>query len=312
MSVAPGRTELGLVREHLMGFQDRVCAALEAVEAESAGQACRFDARELPGERGGVSRPRVLSGGQVVEKAGVHFSHALGSALPAAATERRPELAGRRFEAVSTSLIVHPRNPYAPTTHANFRFFIAEREGAAPVWWFGGGFDLTPIYGFDEDCREWHGKAREACADEATYRRLKARCDEYFFLPHRDETRGIGGLFFDDWSEGGFAAAFAFVQRASAAFLEAYVPILRRRLGAKFGERERAHQLIRRGRYVEFNLLYDRGTRYGLQSGGRVESILASLPPLVRWDYDVVPEPDSPEALLRERYLVPRDWLGGN
>ena len=289
------------VETYLLRLQDQICAALEAEDG-----AARFRETALEGERGARARPRVLSDGPVIERAAVNFSHTKGESLPATATERRPELAGRRFEAVSVSLIVHPRNPYAPTSHANFRFFIASAEGEAPVWWFGGGFDLTPYYGFEEDAVHWHRTARAAC--EPFYDDFKARCDAYFFLPHRGEPRGIGGIFFDDWNEGGFEASFALLRSAGDHYVPAYVPILARRKHAPYGEREREFQLYRRGRYVEFNLVYDRGTRFGLQAGGRTESILASLPPVVTWKYDWTPEPGTEEARLYEVFLKPRDW----
>jgi coproporphyrinogen III oxidase len=237
-----------------------------------------------------------------------------GSALPPSASVQRPELAGRSFEGLGVSLVFHPRNPYAPTTHMNVRFFIAEKEGSEPVWWFGGGFDLTPYYGFEEDAIHWHRTAREACAPfgPEAYPRYKQWCDEYFFLRHRGEPRGIGGLFFDDLNEGGFERCFAVLRSVGDHFLPAYLPILRRRKDTPYGERERDFQLYRRGRYVEFNLVWDRGTLFGLQSGGRTESILMSLPPLVRWRYNWQPEPGTPEARLYEEFLRPRDWAGGD
>ena len=294
-----------LVRDYLTTLQDRICARFEAYEPRA-----RFRRDELEDDRGGLSRPRVLEGGEVLERAGVMFSHTLGDALPAAATARRPDLAGRRYEAVSVSLITHPANPYAPTSHMNVRYFGAHADGEEPIWWFGGGFDLTPYYGFDEDAVHWHATARDALAPfgAETYARFKAQCDEYFFLRHRGEPRGIGGVFFDDWAEGGFERAFALMRAVGDHYLPAYAPILERRKDTPYGERERAWQLYRRGRYVEFNLIQDRGTLFGLQAGGRVESILASMPPEVSWRYDLVPEPGSAEARLVERYLVPRDW----
>jgi coproporphyrinogen III oxidase len=297
------------VRGYLVGLQDRICAGLEGQERSAA----RFVGEEIPGEGGGLARPRVLSDGAQIEKSAVHFTHAVGRHLPPAATDRRPELAGRSFEAVSLSLIVHPRNPYAPTTHMNLRFFTAHAPDAQPVWWIGGGFDLTPCYGFEADAVHWHRTARDACRAHGPdlYARFKKTCDEYFYLPHRGELRGVGGLFFDDFVLGDFAASFALVQSVGDHFLPAYLPILERRSSQPHGERERAFQLVRRGRYAEFNLLYDRGTRYGLQSGRRVESVLASLPPLAAWRYDFQPEPGSPEARLAETFLTPRDWLAG-
>jgi len=306
MSTQPG---VGVVREYLMGLQDRICQAIEDVDGTAA-----FTREELPRPGGGVSRPRVLSDGPVCEKAAVNFTHTTGNRMPPAATERRPDLTGGSYEAVSVSLIVHPRNPYAPTSHANFRFFIARPpdESAEPVWWFGGGFDLTPYYGFEEDAVSWHRTAREACAPfgDDLYGRFKKACDEYFYLPHREEPRGVGGLFFDDFSEQGFEHSFGFVRSVAEAYLSAYLPILERRKDTPYGEREREFQLYRRGRYVEFNLLYDRGTRFGLQAATRVESVLASMPPLVAWRYDWSPEPGSPEEALYRDFLRPRDWLG--
>lgn len=288
------------VREYFMALQDRIVAALEAIDGR-----VRFIREEVPGPAGTLSRPRVLEDGAEIEKAAVQFTHSRGPSLPPAATERNPELAGHGFQAAAISLIVHPRNPYAPTTHANLRFFLVEAE--TPVWYFGGGFDLTPYYGFEEDAVHWHETARAAAG--AHYQRLKQACDEYFFLPHRQECRGIGGLFFDDWTEGGFDAAFSFTRSIGDHFLPAYEPIIRRRISMPFGARERDWQLYRRGRYAEFNLVIDRGTKYGLQSGRRVESVLASLPPLVKWKYNHRPEPGSAEDRLYTHFLPPRDWV---
>ncbi|MGD2113989.1 MAG: oxygen-dependent coproporphyrinogen oxidase [Acidobacteriota bacterium] len=300
-----GRPEEDRVRDYLTGLQDRITAALE----EEDGERFREDAWERPA--GGGGRSRVLEGGGLFEKAGINFSEVAGEGLPASATARRPELAGRSFRAMGVSLVLHPENPHVPTSHANVRFFLAEKAGEPPVWWFGGGFDLTPYYPFEEDARHWHRVAREACTPfgEDVYPRFKAWCDEYFYLQHREEARGVGGLFFDDLDEWGFERCFAFMRSVGDAFLPAYLPIVRKRRGIAWGEREREFQLYRRGRYVEFNLIYDRGTLFGLQSGGRTESILMSLPPLVRWDYDRHPEPGSREARLTEM-LKPRDWLG--
>lgn len=300
------RPDIGAVERYLRDLQERISAALQAEEPDGR----RFS-EELIEDPGTWSRPRVLSDGETFEKAAVHCSVLRADHLPPAATVRRPELAGRGFEAVSLSLIVHPRNPYVPTSHLNLRFFLARAEQAEPLWWFGGGFDLTPIYPFEEDVLHWHRTARAACEPFGAdlYPRLKRACDEYFFLPHRDEARGVGGLFFDDFTEGGFATGFALLQSVGDHWPTAYLPIVQRRKRTPYGARERDFQLYRRGRYVEFNLLQDRGTRYGLQSGGRVESILASLPPLVRWRYDWRPVPGSPEAALTERFLRPRDWL---
>jgi coproporphyrinogen III oxidase len=300
--------DLAAVRTYLLDLQDRVCTA---VEAEDGVARFAEDSWERP--EGGGGRSRVLSEGAVFEQAGVGFSHVFGPGLPASATAQRPELAGRSFQALGVSLVFHPRNPYAPTTHMNVRFFLAEKEGTDPVWWFGGGFDLTPYYGFEEDAVHFHRTARAACEPfgPEVYPRYKRWCDEYFFLRHRSEPRGIGGLFFDDLHEWGFDRCFAFQRAVGDHFLPAYLPILRRRKDTPYGERERDFQLYRRGRYVEFNLVWDRGTLFGLQSGGRTESILMSLPPLVRWRYGWTPEPGTPEARLYEDFLRPRDWAEG-
>jgi coproporphyrinogen III oxidase len=294
------------VRDYLSGLQARICDALEAQDG-----AARFAGEESSEPGGTLARPRVLEGGPLIEKAAVNFTHARGARLPAPATASRPELAGAAFEAVSLSLIVHPRNPYVPTTHMNLRLFTAAPTGHAPLWWFGGGFDLTPYYGFDEDCVHWHAQARAACAPlgPGAWARFKKECDAYFFLKHRGEPRGIGGIFFDDLAAPDFETVFAFVRSVGDHFLPAYLPIVERRMATPFGERERDFQLWRRGRYVEFNLIYDRGTKYGIESGRRIESVLASMPPEVRWRYDWHPAPGSPEARLAERYLVPRDWV---
>jgi coproporphyrinogen III oxidase len=303
-----GPVDIAAVRGYLLGLQDRICAA---VEAEDGGARFAEDSWERPG--GGGGRSRVLAEGAVFEQAGVGFSHVFGSGLPPSATAHRPDLAGRGFEAIGVSLVFHPRNPYAPTTHMNVRFFLAEKEGHEPVWWFGGGFDLTPYYGFEEDAVHFHRTAREACEPfgPETYPRYKTWCDEYFFLRHRNEPRGIGGLFFDDLHERGFDRSFAFLRSVGDHLLPAYLPIVERRKDTPYGERERDFQLYRRGRYVEFNLVWDRGTLFGLQSGGRTESILMSLPPLVRWRYGWEPEPGTPEARLYEEFLRPRDWAEG-
>ncbi|GAA0795042.1 oxygen-dependent coproporphyrinogen oxidase [Marinobacterium sediminicola] len=295
-----------LVKEYLLDLQDRICSALEQADGEG-----RFVEDSWERAEGGGGRTRVISKGAVIEKGGVNFSHVHGDALPASATAHRPELAGRRFEAMGVSLVIHPHNPYVPTSHANVRFFIAEKEGEEPVWWFGGGFDLTPYYGNDDDCRHWHQVAHDACAPfgEDIYPRFKQWCDDYFFLKHRQEPRGIGGLFFDDLNELGFERSFALMQSIGDAYVPAIVPIIEKRKETPYGERQRDFQLHRRGRYVEFNLVWDRGTLFGLQSGGRTESILMSLPPEVRWDYDWKPEPGTEEAQLYDRYLQPRNWL---
>ena len=299
-----GAVDREAVKAWLLGLQDRICAALE--QADGAGH-FRRDAWQRA--EGGGGESRVLRDGALLEQGGVNFSHVMGKNLPPSATQHRPELAGASFEAMGLSLVLHPLNPYVPTTHMNVRFFIADRAGQAPLWWFGGGFDLTPYYPFDEDVLHWHRTARAACPDETTYAAHKKWCDEYFYLRHRGETRGVGGLFFDDLNAGGFETCFAYQQSVGDAFLPAWLPIAERRRGLDWGERERRFQLYRRGRYVEFNLVHDRGTLFGLQSGGRTESILMSLPPLVRWEYDWHPETGSPEARLYADFLRPRDWL---
>lgn len=297
--------DIDAVKAYLLGLQDAICNALAAED----GCGFREDAWQRPG--GGGGRSRVLEQGNVFEKAGVNFSHVFGDGLPASATAQRPELVGRRFQALGVSLVIHPRNPYAPTSHANVRFFIAEKEGAEPVWWFGGGFDLTPYYGRREDVEHWHRSAQAACVafGDDVYPRFKQWCDEYFYLKHRQEPRGVGGLFFDDLNAWGFSQSFAFMRSVGDHFIPAYLPIVQRRRAQPYGEREREFQLYRRGRYVEFNLVYDRGTIFGLQTGGRTESILMSLPPLVSWRYDWQPEPDSAEAELYAVYLKPQEWI---
>ena len=293
------------VSTYLVSLQNRICAELEQLDGKAAFVR---DAWERPGGGGGESR--VLAGGNVFEQAGVGYSHVFGNKMPPSATRTRPELAGKQFQAVGVSLVLHPVNPYVPTTHANFRFFTAGTD--EPIWWFGGGFDLTPYYPFHEDVIHWHKTARAACEPfgEDLYPHYKNWCDEYFFLKHRGETRGVGGLFFDDVNEKGFDRSFEFVQSVAEAFLRAYKPIVQKRVMHPFGDRQRDFQLYRRGRYVEFNLIYDRGTLFGLQSGGRTESILMSLPPQVRWAYNWKPEPGSAEEKLYTDYLKPRDWLG--
>lgn len=262
-------------------------------------------------DAGGGGRSRVMREGEVFEQAGINFSHVYGASLPPSASANRPELAGRSFQAMGNSLVIHPLNPYVPTTHMNIRFFVAEKDDEAPIWWFGGGFDLTPYYGFEEDARHWHATAKKACIDfgDDVYAKYKKWCDEYFYLKHRDEPRGIGGLFFDDLNEWGFDRCFGFMQSIGDHFLRAYMPIVERRKDTPYGEREREFQLYRRGRYVEFNLVYDRGTLFGLQSGGRTESILMSLPPRVRWQYNWHPGSGTAEAELYEVYLRPREWV---
>ena len=299
--------QLDVVKDYLLSLQNRIVSELEHIDG---GASFLEDSWTREGGGGGCSR--VLRNGGVFEQAGVNFSHVFGSELPPSATKTRPELAGQAFQAVGVSLVLHPHNPYIPTTHANFRFFTAAVEDENPVWWFGGGYDLTPYYPFHEDVVEWHSHAKSACDPfgDDCYARYKKCCDEYFFLKHRNETRGVGGLFFDDLNEPDFDSSFAFLQSTGDSFMSAYVPIVKRREKHPFGERQRDFQLYRRGRYVEFNLIYDRGTIFGLQSGGRTESILMSLPPKVRWEYDWHPEPGSPEAVLYSDYLRPRDWLG--
>ena len=294
------------VKSYLLQLQDTICAEL----AEEDGEA-DFLTDEWQRPEGGGGRSRVLTEGAVFERAGVNFSHVRGASLPPSASASRPELAGRSFQAMGVSLVIHPRNPHVPTSHANVRMFVAEKPGEVPVWWFGGGYDLTPYYGYREDCVSWHRVAADACAQFGgdVYPRFKAWCDEYFYLKHRREPRGIGGLFFDDLNEWDFATCFAFMRSVGDSYLKAYRPIVQRRKDQAFSDSERHFQLYRRGRYVEFNLVYDRGTLFGLQSDGRTEAILMSLPPLVRWEYDYRPAPGSREAELTEFYLQDRDWL---
>lgn len=303
MSNAPDKAA---VKAYLLDLQDRICNALAA---EDGGAGFVEDSWERA--EGGGGRTRVLASGPVIEKGGVNFSHVHGTQMPASATAHRPELAGRAFEAMGVSLVIHPNNPYVPTSHANVRFFIAEKEGAEPVWWFGGGYDLTPYYGNEADVIHWHQTAKNACEPfgEEVYPRYKKWCDEYFYLRHRKEARGVGGLFFDDLNEWGFDKSFAFLRAVGDSYVAAYQPIVAARKAMTYGERERQFQLYRRGRYVEFNLVFDRGTLFGLQTGGRTESILMSLPPLVRWEYDYNPAPGSAEAELYEKFLPERDWL---
>jgi coproporphyrinogen III oxidase len=332
--------DITAVRHYLLGLQDRICTALAEVDGkeqfrednwerpEGGGRsrhpasatapgvalppASMQSSRDIGTSVCGSGRSRVLTEGAVFEQAGVNFSHVFGKTLPPSATAHRPELAGRAWQALGVSLVVHPRNPYVPTSHMNVRFFVAEKEGMEPMWWFGGGFDLTPYYGFEEDSVHWHRTARAACEPSGAdyYPRFKKWCDEYFFLKHRNEMRGVGGLFFDDLHEPDFGHCFGFIQSVGDHFLPAYLPIVQKRKDTPYGERERDFQLYRRGRYVEFNLVYDRGTLFGLQSGGRTESILMSLPPLVKWRYNWRPDPGTPEARLYDEFLKPRDWLG--
>ena len=293
--------DIAAVKQYLLDLQDQICTAIEQCDGGA-----RFV--EDKWERG---RSRVMTDGALIEKGGVNFSHVQGDSMPASATAHRPELAGRSYQAMGVSLVIHPLNPYLPTSHANVRFFVAEKAGEEPVWWFGGGYDLTPYYGFEEDCVHWHQVAFDACKPfgDDVYPRYKQWCDDYFYLKHRDEARGVGGLFFDDLNEGGFERCFAFMQAVGNSYTDAYLPILERRRDTPWGERERAFQLYRRGRYVEFNLVFDRGTLFGLQSGGRTESILMSLPPLVRWEYNWQPDEGSAEQALYTQFLPPRDWL---
>jgi len=293
------------VKSFLLDYQNRLCTVLERCD----GQA-RFREDEWVRPEGGGGRTRVMEHGAVFEKGGVNFSHVHGDTLPAAASARRPELAGRSFQALGVSIVMHPVNPYVPTSHANVRFFIAEKPGADPVWWFGGGFDLTPYYPFESDCREWHRSAYELCKPfgDRVYAEHKRWCDDYFYLKHRDETRGVGGLFFDDLNDWGFERCFDYMQAVANGYLTAYPPIVERRKETEYGRREVDFQRYRRGRYVEFNLVYDRGTLFGLQSGGRTESILMSLPAVAHWRYDWQPDAASAEAVLSD-YLKPRDWI---
>jgi len=294
------------VVKFMQQLQDRICSALEAVDGQAT---FKQDSWEKPS--GGGGRSRVMTEGAVFEKGGVNFSHVQGDNMPGSATAHRPELAGRSYQAVGVSLVMHPHNPYVPTSHANVRFFIAEKEGEEPIWWFGGGFDLTPCYGYEQDCQEWHQGSKAICDRFGTdlYPKYKDWCDRYFYLKHRDEQRGIGGLFFDDLNQPGFEQSFVFVKAIGEGYQDLYVPLVERRKDTPYGEAEKRFQRYRRGRYVEFNLVFDRGTLFGLQSGGRTESILMSLPPEVRWEYDYQPQPGSEEARLTDYFLQPRDWL---
>ena len=296
------------VRDYLLSLQDSICHKLSRIDGNP------FVEDTWEREEGGGGRSRVLADGHIIEKGGVNFSHVLGESMPASATAHRPELAGRRFEAMGVSLVIHPHNPYAPTSHMNVRFFVAEKDGEDPIWWFGGGYDLTPYYGDKDDCIHWHQTAKNACDiyGEDYYKKFKQWCDDYFYLKHRAEARGIGGLFFDDFNALGFDKSFEFLQSVGNSYIDAYVPILEKQHSKTYGDRERQFQLYRRGRYVEFNLVFDRGTLFGLQTGGRTESILMSLPPLVRWEYDYQPEPDSAEAELTRTFLPARNWLSNS
>ncbi len=294
------------VKAYLLALQDSICQQLEQEDG-----AARFVEESWQRKEGGGGRSRVITDGAVIEKGGVNFSHVFGERMPASATAHRPELAGRSFEAMGVSLVIHPNNPFVPTSHANVRFFIAEKEGEEPVWWFGGGYDLTPYYGNREDCVHWHSVAQHACEGygEGLYARLKKWCDEYFYLKHRNEPRGVGGLFFDDFNELGFDKSFAFMKSVGDSYVDAYRPIMAQRKDIPYTDEQRDFQLYRRGRYVEFNLVFDRGTLFGLQTGGRTESILMSLPPLVRWEYNWTPEAGSPEAELYDVFLQPQEWV---
>ena len=294
------------VKSFFLQLQDDICQQLEHIDGKG-----KFEEDAWQRELGGGGKTRVLKSGDVIEQGGVNFSHVFGDKMPASATAHRPELAGRKFEAMGVSLVLHPNNPYVPTSHANVRFFIAEKEGEQPIWWFGGRFDLTPFYPFAEDCVYWHQTAKSICDDfgEGVYSKHKKWCDEYFYLPHRNETRGVGGLFFDDLNSWGFDKSFSYIKAVGQGFTRAYLPIVEKRKEIQYGERERQFQLYRRGRYVEFNLVYDRGTLFGLQSGGRTESILMSMPPLARWEYDIQLEPNSPETELYRDYLKAKEWI---
>lgn len=294
------------VKEFFLSLQDTICRSLENIDQKATFQQDNWERKE-----GGGGRTRVLTNGALFEQTGVNFSHVYGDTLPKSATTHRPELAGRRFQAMGVSLVIHPLNPYIPTSHANVRFFIAEKEGEDPVWWFGGGFDLTPYYGFEEDVIHWHKVAKSVCTpfSEDYYPRYKKWCDDYFYIKHRNEPRGVGGLFFDDLNTPDFDHCFEFVQQVGFGYLDAYLPIVEKRKSMPWGERERQFQLYRRGRYVEFNLVWDRGTLFGLQSGGRTESILMSMPPLVRFEYNYSPEPNTPEAKLYSDFLIQKEWV---
>lgn len=302
-SVTEGQIQT--VKTFLLKLQDDICRTLTLADGKG-----KFVEDSWQREEGGGGRSRVMSKGDIIEQGGVNFSHVFGAEMPRSATAARPELAGRNFQAMGVSLVIHPHSPLIPTSHANVRFFIAEKDGEDPIWWFGGGFDLTPVYIFEEDAKHWHQVAHDLCAPfgDDVYRKYKKWCDEYFYLKHRNETRGVGGLFFDDLNEWGFDQSFSFMQAVGLGYLHGYLPIVERRKSLPYGDRERQFQLYRRGRYVEFNLVYDRGTLFGLQTGGRTESILMSLPPLARWEYDYQPSPESPEENLIQ-YLRAINWL---
>jgi coproporphyrinogen III oxidase len=317
MSQPQHSCDITAVKTFLLDLQDRICNAIEQADGQATfvEDAWDRDQAESPLGLTGGGRTRVMTEGAVVEKGGVNFSHVQGAQLPASATASRPELAGRSFQALGVSLVIHPSNPYVPTSHANVRFFVAEKEGEEPVWWFGGGFDLTPFYPFEEDVIHWHQTGKALCAPFGDYvfPKYKKWCDDYFFLKHRNETRGVGGLFFDDlntWNnELNFDKSFEFMQAVGNGYIAAYIPIIERRKNTPYGERERKFQCYRRGRYVEFNLVFDRGTIFGLQTGGRTESILMSMPPVAHWDYDWHPEVGSPEARLYDDFLPHKEWV---
>ena len=304
----PSNEKIEQVKAFLLKLQDTICQTLELSDGKA-----EFVEDNWVREQGGGGRTRVMTQGAVIEQGGVNFSHVFGTQMPASATAARPELAGRNFQAMGVSLVIHPNNPYIPTSHANVRFFIAEKEGEDPIWWFGGGFDLTPFFPFRDDVVHWHTVAQNLCAPfgDEYYPKYKKWCDDYFFLPHRNETRGVGGLFFDDLNTPDFATAFAFMQAVGNGFIDAYVPIIEKRKHTEYSAMERDFQLYRRGRYVEFNLVYDRGTLFGLQTGGRTESILMSMPPLARWEYNYVPDEDSAQGKLTP-FLTPQDWLSSD
>ncbi len=299
-------TQVEKIKTFLLDLQDDICEALEAADGSKS-----FVTDEWHRKEGGGGRSKVLEKGAVIERGGVNFSHVFGTKMPASATAHRPELAGRDFQALGVSLVIHPKNPNAPTSHMNVRFFIATKKDCDPIWWFGGGFDLTPYYGFEEDCIHWHKMAKQACDPFGSdvYAHYKNWCDDYFYLKHRKEARGIGGLFFDDLNQWEFETCFAFMQSVGTHYLKAYLPILNRRKEMPFTQKQRDFQCYRRGRYVEFNLVYDRGTLFGLQSNGRTEAILVSMPPVVHWQFNYQPEANSEEAKLTEYFLKPKDWL---
>ena len=294
------------VKEYLLNLQDRICNELEATDGQS-----KFITDQWQREQGGGGRTRVITDGGIIEKGGVNFSHVFGDSMPASATAHRPELAGRSFKAMGVSLVIHPHNPFVPTSHMNVRFFIAEKEGHEPVWWFGGGFDLTPYYGFQEDCEHWHLISKKACEPlgDAAYPKYKQWCDDYFHIKHRNEQRGIGGLFFDDLNLPDFETSFEFMKSVGDHYTKGIIPILEKRKNTEYAAEHKAFQKIRRGRYVEFNLVYDRGTLFGLQTGGRTESILMSLPSDVGWEYNFQTKKGSEEEKLTDYYLVPKDWV---